>query len=48
MKLRDEFHSLEDLCEDYNLKTYELEEKLKPLGYRYFNKTNQFAAVDEK
>ncbi len=48
MKLRDEFSSLEDLCEDYNLKINELEEKIKPLGYRYFNNTNQFIAIDEK
>jgi hypothetical protein len=48
MKLRDEFSSLGDLCDDYDIRIYELEEKLKPLGYRYFNSTNQFVAVDEE
>lgn len=47
MKLRDEFSNLEHLCEDYDVRIYELEEKLKPLGYKYFNATNQFVAVDE-
>jgi hypothetical protein len=42
MKLRDEFHSLEDLCRNYDLKMEELENKLKDIEYTFNNETNQF------
>lgn len=35
MKLRDEYGSLEELCEDLELDRDELEEKLAAVGYAY-------------
>jgi hypothetical protein len=46
MKLRDEFDSLEALCEDYHIAEYEVKDKLAEAGYKYCEKTNQFIASD--
>lgn len=42
MKLRDKFHSLNSLCEDYNISEAELKTKLEAIGYLYNQITNQF------
>lgn len=42
MKLRDEYSSLEVLCEDKNIPIYKLEEKLGKVGYKYYRDINQF------
>ncbi|WP_040209956.1 DUF4250 domain-containing protein [Clostridium polynesiense] len=42
MKLRDEYSSLERLCEDMNIPAQKLEEKLEALGYKYNKDINQF------
>lgn len=41
-KLRDEFESLKELCEEYGLKCEAVEDKLKTIGYCYNRKLNQF------
>jgi hypothetical protein len=41
-KLRDEFKSLEKLCEEYGFKCEIVEAKLKTIGYGYNNDVNQF------
>ena len=41
-KLRDEFESLEILCEDYGLKCEAVEDSLKTIGYSYNKEVNQF------
>lgn len=43
-KLRDEFNSLEVLCEDYDLQAEVLIDKLRKLGYQYNRQRNQFVA----
>lgn len=43
-KLRDEFNSLEMLCEDYDLQAEVLIDKLRKLGYQYNSQRNQFVA----
>lgn len=45
MKLRDEFSSLDYLCEDYNIDQKELSFKLSGIGYIYNKQINQFTAV---
>jgi len=35
MKLRDEYSSLDELCEDLGIDRAELEEKLKSAGFEY-------------
>lgn len=42
MKLRDKFHSLSYLCEDYGIKEEELINKLSTIGYVYNVDNNQF------
>ena len=42
MKLRDEYGSLEELCEDLELDKNELEEKLSALGFVYDEAQKRF------
>lgn len=42
MKLRDQYDSLESLCEDFNVSKEEIIEKLKTIDYIYDNEKNQF------
>jgi hypothetical protein len=42
MKLRDEYSSLEALCDDLALDTDELKGKLRAIGYEYNELANQF------
>ena len=42
MKLRDQYVSLDDLCDDLNVLSVELEEKLGDIGYFYNAKENRF------
>jgi hypothetical protein len=42
MKLRDQFSSLEALCDDFDLEIEVIQSKLKIIGYTYSEKTNQF------
>lgn len=42
MKLRDQYTSLDDLCDDLNVLSVELEEKLGEIGYFYNAKENRF------
>lgn len=41
-KLRDEYSSLDDLCEDLYIDRKELEQKLATMGYEYNSRTNRF------
>lgn len=42
MKLRDQYHSLEELCEDLDISKEKIIEKLKKIDYIYDNEKNQF------
>ena len=42
MKLRDQYASMDDLCDDLNVLSVELEEKLGEIGYFYNAKGNRF------
>lgn len=42
MKLRDQYASLDDLCDDLNVLSVDLEEKLGEIGYFYNAKENRF------
>lgn len=42
MKLRDQYDSLERLCDDLDISKSEIVEKLKTIDYIYDNKKNQF------
>ncbi len=42
MKLRDEYDSLEALCEDLSLEKDAISEKLEAVGYRYDEGAKQF------
>jgi hypothetical protein len=42
MKLRDEFDSLEALCDDLNIDKEELCNKLSAVGYEYSEETRRF------
>lgn len=42
MKLRDEFESLNSLCEYYNIAKLELNNRLNSEGFFYNEETNQF------
>ena len=42
MKLRDQYASLDDLCDDLNVLSVELEEKLGEIGYFYNAKESGF------
>jgi hypothetical protein len=44
-KLRDEFHSLEDLCYDYDLSYEDISFKLQDIGYSYCEANNQFKRI---
>ena len=41
-KLRDYYHSLDQLCEEMNLSQEELKEKLQGIDYEYDENRNQF------
>lgn len=41
-KLRDEFSSLDELCEELDASRGDIEEKLGALGYVYDEKSNRF------
>lgn len=42
MKLRDQYSSLEDLCDDLDLSSEEIIKKLESIDYRYDIEKNQF------
>lgn len=42
MKLRDQYSSLDDLCDDLDVSKEEIIEKLKMIDYIYDNEKNQF------
>ncbi|MDE7382179.1 MAG: DUF4250 domain-containing protein [Muribaculaceae bacterium] len=42
MKLRDDYDSLESLCDDLNIKKDELLSSLKSAGFEYLPDINQF------
>lgn len=42
MKLRDRYHSLEDLCEDLDVSREEICDKLSAIEYHYDASRNQF------
>ena len=44
-KLRDEYHSLEDLCKSLNIDQVELENVLSTIDYTYVEELNRFAAA---
>lgn len=44
-KLRDEYHSLEDLCKSLNINQLELEDKLSAIDYTYVSEINRFTAA---
>jgi hypothetical protein len=44
-KLRDEYHSLEDLCKSLNIDQFELEDELSGIDYTYVKELNRFTAA---
>ena len=44
-KLRDEYHSLEDLCRSLNINRTELEAALSGIGYTYIQDLNRFSSA---
>jgi hypothetical protein len=44
-KLRDEYHSLEDLCKSLNIDLLELEDELSGIDYTYVKELNRFTAA---
>ena len=44
-KLRDEYHSLEDLCKSLNIDQLELEDELSGIDYTYAKELNRFTAA---
>ncbi len=44
-KLRDEYHSLEDLCISLNINQLVLEDELSGIDYTYNKELNQFTAA---
>ena len=42
MNLRDNYSSLEKLCEDWDVDCEEIESKLNSIGYEYIIELNQF------
>lgn len=44
-KLRDEFHSIEDLCKSLNIDQLSLEEALSEIDYSYTRELNRFTAT---
>ena len=45
-KLRDEFHSLEDLCQSLDIDRTELEAVLGRINYTYVRDLNRFGSVN--
>ncbi len=45
-KLRDEFHSLEDLCQSLDIDRTELEAVLGGINYAYVRDLNRFGSVN--
>lgn len=45
MKLRDEFISLDDLCDNYEIESKDIKDKLKSIEYKYNELTNQFTSA---
>ena len=43
-KLRDDFDSLDNFCESYNVDKQEIQKKLNNIGYKYITNENQFKA----
>ena len=43
-KLRDDFDSLDNFCESYNVDKQEIQKKLNNIGYKYIPNENQFKA----
>lgn len=41
-KLRDEYHTLEELCEDMGVDKDEIVSRLRDIGYEYDGKRRQF------
>ncbi len=48
MKLRDNYKSFEDLCEDMDADAAEITSAMEKLGYAYDEKLNQFAVIPEE
>ncbi|NMA83340.1 MAG: DUF4250 domain-containing protein [Epulopiscium sp.] len=48
MKLRNEYDTLEALCEDLNVSMDEIADKMKNIGYVYGHKNNQFIGIETK
>lgn len=44
-KLRDEFHSLDELCKSLSIDRIELEEVLSSIEYTYVKDLNRFTSV---
>jgi hypothetical protein len=44
-KLRDEYHSLDDLCKSLSIDRNHLESTLSNIGYTYINEQNRFIQV---
>lgn len=44
-QLRDHYSSLEDLCKSMDLDASEIAEKLKDVGYVYYQERNQFVTA---
>lgn len=42
MNLRDNYSSLEKLCEDWDVDSEDIENKLSSIGYEYIIEINQF------
>lgn len=42
MKLRDQYSSLDELCDDLNINRFDLENKLKDAGFTYDSNLNKF------
>ena len=42
MKLRDQYSSLDELCEDMDVNRKELEDKLAVFGFEYSEENNKF------
>ncbi|MCF0159723.1 MAG: DUF4250 domain-containing protein [Bacteroidaceae bacterium] len=42
MKLRDQFDSLDDLCDELEIQQKDVESILAPMGFEYIPEVNQF------
>lgn len=42
LKLRDEYSSLEEMCDKMDISKSEIEDKLASIGYKYNSSVNQF------